>query len=62
LFELAFQALKQSKRVGGGTCESADHITLAESADLLGIGFNNSLANRDLTISADNHAAALADS
>ena len=61
LFELAFQTLKQGKRVRGGTGESANYIALAQSADFFRVGFDDGLADRDLAVSADNYAATLAD-
>src|SRR5262249_38517594 len=61
LLELGFQPLKKSEGVGSGTGESANHVAFAEPADLLGVRFDNGLANRHLPIAADDNAAGLAD-
>jgi hypothetical protein len=61
LLELAFQPLEQRKGVGSGAGKAADHVALAETADLLGVGFHDGLADGDLSVAADDDAAALAD-
>src|SRR5439155_26485997 len=47
--------------VGGGAGKAADHVALAELADLFGVGLDDGLADRDLAVAADHHPAALAD-
>src|SRR5262249_53271077 len=61
LLELAFEPLEQGKGVGGGAGEAADDVALAKLADLLGVGLDDGLADRDLAVAADHHLAALAD-
>ena len=61
LVELGFQPLEQGERVGGGAGKAADHVALAETAHLLGIGLDDGLLDRDLAVAADRHHAALAD-
>ena len=61
LLELGFQPLEQSESVGGGAGKAADHVAFAEPAHLLGIGFDDGLADRDLAVAADRDQAALAD-
>ena len=61
LLKLGFQPLEQREGVGGGAGKAADHVALAEPAHLLGIGLDDGLADRDLAVAADDHAAALAD-
>ncbi len=61
LLELGLEPLEQGEGVGGGAGEAADHVALAEAAHLAGIGLDDGLADRDLTVAADDHAAALAD-
>src|ERR1700712_2537567 len=61
LLELAFQPLEQGKGVGRGAGKTADDISLAELADLFGVGFDDGLADRNLPVAADHHLAALAD-
>ncbi|KTT92317.1 hypothetical protein NS44R_14670, partial [Mammaliicoccus sciuri] len=47
--------------VGGGAGKAADHVALADPANLLGVGLDHGLADRDLPVAADHHLAALAD-
>ena len=61
LLKLGFQPFEQREGVGGGAGKAADHVALAELAHLLGIGFDDGLADRDLAVAADGHRAALAD-
>src|SRR5262249_1324189 len=60
LLEFGFQPLKKSEGVGRGAGESADHVALAEPADLLGVGFDNGLADRDLAVATNDNATGLA--
>ena len=53
LLELGLQPLEQREGIGGGAGKAADHVALAEPADLLGIGFDDGLADRDLAVAAD---------
>src|SRR4029453_11315709 len=41
--------------------KAADHVALADLADLSGIGLDDGLADRDLAVATDHHLAALAD-
>src|SRR5947209_18274351 len=61
LLELGLKPLEQGESIGGSAGEAADHITLAEAADLLGICLDHGLPNRDLAVAADHDAALLAD-
>src|SRR5580704_14373562 len=61
LLELGLEPLEQGESIGSGAGEAADHITLAEAADLLGICLDHGLPNRDLAVAADHDAALLAD-
>ena len=61
LLELGLQPLEQREGVGGGPGKAADHVAFAEAAHLLGIGLHDGLADGDLAVAADHHAAALAD-
>ena len=61
LLELGFQPFEQREGVGGGAGKTADHVTFAEPPHLLGIGFDDGLADRDLAVAADGDQAALAD-
>src|SRR5205807_9581878 len=60
LLELAFEPLKQGDRVGGRPGKPGDDPTPTEPPDLLGIGFDDRLAHRHLTVAGDNDLAALA--
>jgi hypothetical protein len=61
LLELGFQPLEQREGVGSGAGEAADHVALAEPADLLGVGLDNCLADGDLPVATYRHCTALAD-
>src|SRR5258706_6268251 len=61
LLKLAFQAFEKREGIGGRAGESADHVALGEPAHLLGVGLDNSLADRDLTVAANDGSAGLTD-
>jgi hypothetical protein len=56
-----FEPLEQGECVGGGAGKTADDVALGEPADLLGIGLDDGLADRDLAVAADGDHAILAD-
>jgi hypothetical protein len=60
LIELGFQPLEQRERVGRSAGEAADYLALAEPAHLLGVGLDDRLPDRDLTVAAHGYQAALA--
>src|SRR5205814_10002524 len=60
LLALAFEPLKQGDRVGGRPGKPGDDPAPTEPPDLLGIGFDDRLAHRHLTVAGDNDLAALA--
>ena len=53
LLELGFQPLEQRKRIGGRAGKTRDHVALAETAHLAGIGLHDRLAERHLPIARD---------
>src|SRR5207302_9666869 len=59
--ELGSQPLEKREGIGGGACEAADHVALAQRATFFGIGFHNGLSIRDLSVPADGNDAAFAD-
>src|SRR3984893_4026863 len=61
LLELGLKPLEQGESIGSSPGEAADHITLAEAPDLLGICLDHGLPNRDLAVAADYDTALLAD-
>src|SRR5207248_1528893 len=60
LLELAFDPLKPGDRVGGRPGKPGDDPAPTEPPDLLGIGFDDRLAHRHLTVAGDNDLTALA--
>jgi hypothetical protein len=61
LLKFRLQALEQRESVGSCASKPADNLAFAKAAHFFGIGFDNSLADRNLAVAADHHAAALAD-
>src|SRR5207247_9999296 len=61
LVEFCFEPLEQGKGIRSCAGKSSDHVTLAQLAHLLGIGLDDGLADRNLTVAADHGSPALAD-
>ena len=57
---LAFEALEQREGVGGAAGETGEHLVLIEAANLAGIALHDGIAQRNLTVAADHHAAVTA--
>src|ERR1700677_1864102 len=61
LLEFRFEAAEEREGVGGRAGESSENFVVVKAADLFCRVFDDGLAERDLSIAGENHAAIAAD-
>jgi hypothetical protein len=55
LFELLFEAFKQSKRVSGTACKACDNLIFIKPSHFARVALHHGVALRNLSIAADYH-------
>ena len=60
-FKLSLKALEQGKGIGGSACKTRKDAAMVKPPDFTGIAFHDGIAESDLTIPADDHLRAPAD-
>ena len=56
-FQLGFKQFEQREGVRRAACEAGQHPILVEAAYLAGIAFHHGIAQRNLAVTANHHAA-----
>jgi hypothetical protein len=62
LFELGFKPFQQRECICGCSSKSADNIAFADPADFFRVSLHDSLAERDLAVTGNDHLFAFTNS
>ncbi|MNN09468.1 hypothetical protein D3C81_1223490 [compost metagenome] len=58
--ELAFKALEQGERIGGGAGEARDDLAVVQAAHFLGVAFHHGVAEGNLAVATHDDFAVAA--
>src|SRR5262249_21576964 len=61
LLELAFEALKERKSIGGTACKTREHFIVVKAADLARVALHDSVAESDLSVTSHCNCTIAAD-